>query len=229
MYVVFANQDAQKMAGKWFTMLLFPSCYLGLAISLFQGEIVQTLSASAYHDAHFWVAPLVLCGILIRGQVLTDGPLYARRRTGLKPIISGIAAGITVLSMAILTPRLQLLGVIIALLISASTLWGLTYLFSRRVMRIDYEWKRLLIMIGSAVLFAIPTYVTFPGRLEAVLLKLILLVLWPVTLWLLGFFEQHELDRLKSTLQKLIRMLPFLTKPRRRFPRKMPRNLEEHR
>jgi O-antigen/teichoic acid export membrane protein len=204
MYVVFAGHDAERQAGRWFTLMLFPSCYLGLAVSLFQGELIQTLSATAYHDAQFWVAPLVLCGIFVNAQVLTDGPIYARRRTGLKPFVTGSIAVITVLSMAILTPRLQLLGVIMALLISASTLWALTYVVARRIMRIDYEWRRLLIMIGSGILFALPTYLTSPGNLQSILWKVSLLALWPAVLSGFGFFSRSEKDRVKSTLRKLL-------------------------
>jgi regulator of protease activity HflC (stomatin/prohibitin superfamily) len=88
---------------------------------------------------------------------------------------------------------------------------GLYYWQSQRRYRIDYEFRRIAKLITVGVLLYLPSLFSVGPMIWVVLIKVGLWVAFPGLLFLVGFYTQDELVRIKAVL-RATRVMPAFIK-----------------
>jgi len=160
--------------------------------------VVGTLINSDYWEG-LKVFPIILLAHICNGAYANFMVgVYLKKKTGLMPIVTGIAAAINIGGNILLIPIYGMMAAAWMTLVSYFTLAMLLYFLIRPHYRVDYEWKRiLLIAISTAVIYIISTTPFFH---HLWLMRLVLLPLFFVLLWLLRFFLPEEIAGVKRRL-----------------------------
>lgn len=199
MYDASEGDDAPDVFGRTFTRILAAYVAVGLAICLLQDEIILSLGDVRYAGATTIIAPVALAYGFLSASYLLDAGFYIRRRTVFKAWISLAGAVVTLGLCAVLIRFFGAFGAALATLGGFVSLAALTYYLSQRVFPVRYEWRRLSLMVGLAVLLWAASR-TLPAGGWAVAAKAGLWLLWPTGLWRLGLFDPQERRWIASTL-----------------------------
>jgi uncharacterized membrane protein len=91
------------------------------------------------------------------------------------------------------------MGAAVATSLSQLLYLVLVWKYSQKYFYVPYEWEKIIkIFITGSVLTAAAMCANNFSLLPAILIKLILLVVYPLILYWWNFFEEIELDRLKG-------------------------------
>ncbi len=205
LYKVFARENAAIEVGRAYTGLLFPFVFFGLAVCLFQTEVVYLLGTEDYYGAVPLIPLTILANFFLTAQILLDGAFYYKQKTTAKIYITLIATAFHILVCATLIPSYKVLGACIAVVASMIVLAGTTLLFSQRVAYVKIEWNRLIVMLGSAAIFCLVN-LFLPWGLFSSTVRLFVLCLWPAMLFYLGFLTDYELESLGHLRRDVVRL-----------------------
>jgi len=177
-----------------------------LAASFFIDQIVQfDLFGVTLIDKKYWqgtkVVPLILLAQLIYGVYVNFVVgIHLKKKTKFLPIITGAGLAVNIVVNLFLIPKFGMMGAGYAKVAGYIVMSGFLFFIARRYYPIPYEFGRLLKLAAVASVVFYFGY-TFQGSWE-ILLKLGLLLGFPVLLFLTGFFERRELIKLKMILSR---------------------------
>ena len=115
------------------------------------------------------------------------------RRTQLNWIVTGIGAATNIGLNFWLIPRYGMVGAAISTAASYVVLFGAMALYSQSVYPVQYQWRRITTAVGAAVGL---TVAARAGHLSLAP-SLLLVLVYPLALLALGFYQQAELARLR--------------------------------
>ena len=206
MYEADRGDDRSLVFGKVYSRILFAYLIGGLSAVLFQDEALAILGKFAGSEQ--LIAPLILAHFFLVFGNLTDSAIYVRRRTDLKPWIALGATVVMLLSYWILIPRYAGMGAAWATVLGYGTYWLLTMLTAQRIFPVQIEFRRIGIVLASAILVALL------GRLIAdqTLLKAALLGTLLAGFWFAGLVRDDEKQVIRNLAnrarEQLTRRLP---------------------
>jgi O-antigen/teichoic acid export membrane protein len=197
MYKAAQGADAPAIFGAAITRILAAYLLTALPLALFQDEVVRLLGGAAYTRASAVVAPVLLAYFFQAAASLMDAGLYVRRRMGLKLGVTLATTAIMLLLYALLVPAYGSMGAALATLIGFAFLAVCTWVVSRRVFPIHYEWTRL------AALLALAGGLWLVSRLLPVAwwvwpIKAGLWLLAPVLVWYTGLMSPSEKEQVRA-------------------------------
>ena len=191
MFKAAEEPDAPQAFGRAFTRILAAFLLVGLAACLFQDEAALVLGGRAYAGAAAVVAPVVLAGFFQTAASLMDAGFYVRRRTGLKLGITLAATAVIVVLYAVLIPPYGAMGAAVATLGGFAFLAVGTWFVTQRIFPVEYEWGRLLDLVGLAGgLWLASRFLPPDGW--AVAVKAALWLCWPLLVWACGVPSDEE-------------------------------------
>ena len=208
MYIVHKRSDHPKIFGQIFVFYSVLLTYAVLALAMFSPELMRLAVDSKFSGAEP-VIPIVavaylFCGIAYCARTGT----FVTGRTGIVAALS-VATAILNLSLNwILIPRAGMLGAAWATLASFAALAAANYWFSQRVIRLPLGMWRVIGALMVACGFYVVGRWWAPQRMDlAILLKLMLLVLFPIALWKARVFSAAELTTLAAVTDGLGRWI----------------------
>ncbi len=202
--------NAQKLYARVFTYFTLVAAVVFLGTSFFMEFVVQMpFVGGRFINSDFWsgmgIIPIVLGGYYFNGAFtnFTAGFLI-EKKTAYLPIAVGSAAIINVIVNILLIPFIGYYGAAYATLIAYFASASILYYLSRKVYPIDYEFKRVSIIIGLTLLifFAVNIFFANLEQIWDFILKLIAILLFVVLLKLSGFFNQEEMDTIKKLIKR---------------------------
>ena len=211
LYMVWSSQlysaarapDAPVIFGRAFTRILAAFLFIGLGVSVFEGEAVRLLGGKDYGSAVPVVAPVLLATFFLSASSLMDAAFYICHRTKLKLAITVAATAVMATLYALWIPAYGDMGAALATLVGFAFLALCTWKVTQRIFPVQYEWRRLLGMIGLAAVFWLLSR-PLPATLWLLPIKALLWLAWPLLLWRLGLVTDDE----KRYLLTFVR-LPF--------------------
>ncbi len=202
------REEAGAIYSKIFTYYVFSAGFLGLALSVLIPEILHVMVTPAFFQAKDLV-PLVVLSMLILGcQYHFDfGILYAKK-TKYLAYINLVSAAIQVGFNYVLIRRYGMVGGVYSAIVALGIQALLLFLVSRRSFRIDYELGRVGRYVALAVAFYLASTQIQMGLPWAdALLKLALLLAFPVTVIALGIATRAETAALAKVYASRIKPL----------------------
>jgi O-antigen/teichoic acid export membrane protein len=203
MYQVARQPNAPSVFGRAFTRILAVYTFVGLALCLFQDEVVAVLGSGHYAHAADIIALIVLAGFFQTASSLMDAGFYVTRHSGLKVGITISATLCMSILYVILIPPLGSMGAALATLGGFASLSLITWAVSQRVFPVHYEWGRISCLVVMACVAWLLSR-CIPAGWSWAPVKLAMLLAVPWLSWRAGLVAPGE----KEYLLGLARVLP---------------------
>ena len=199
------NEGAETTFARVFTYFFAIGGIIFMLLAMFATELIKLkipIIDKAIIDPEFWgglaVFPIILLAHFFEGVYtnFTVG-IYVKKKTKLVPIIVGTGA-IFNLGMNLFTiPRWGMMGAAWTTLASFILMASMLYFMINKYYPVPYEWGRVFkfALVAGAIL-AIFFY--HPG---GTLWRMGLMLIFPILLYLTGYFTKTEIIRFKSFLR----------------------------
>lgn len=202
MYQVAKRADAAEAMSRisaYFILLLTAAALL---LSLVIKEVIAVVAAPQFRDAYI-VTPVVALAYVFYGLAYYfQTGLYVSKRTGYLGFIGVVCAAANIALNFVLIPRYAAMGAAWATAASFLLMAALTYVLAQKVYPLSYAVSRTVLPIAIAVaLYALSTSIKVPSVWVSLGIKLLLIVGFPVAIFLLGFFDDLETRQLKRAVR----------------------------
>ena len=205
-YKMLEDAGAKRFFSRIFTYYFGILMLSAFALSVFSHEIVAifTLGNPDYMRAYV-VIPLISFGFVLKGtQTYFSLGLHYVKKTKYNAWIVMLCAVFSIGMNILLVPKMGIYGAALMMLVSNGLLALFFYLFSQKFYYIRFEGIRLLkLLFTGLALFFIGYFIPVRSLLISILLKLILLMAFPLILYLLRFFDKDEVNRLLQMVHAL--------------------------
>ena len=174
---------------------------LGLVTVMFGRELIEIFASARYGEAAS-VVPLIVSGAFLQASsYIPSKGIYLREKTAYLPLIVIAGGGVNVLLNFALIPPLGMLGAAWATLAGYVVTLAVILAISQRLYPIPYEYGRIARVVLTAVAVAWLGSLLPPASLMGRLtMKALAVGSFPLLLWLIGFFSEHELRWLRTRL-----------------------------
>lgn len=199
MFDIVRQRNGSGVFARTCTYLTLVLTCFALVLALLGQPLIRILAGPAFQDCAQYI-PLLLAAYVIRaiGDQFRN-VFFLSNRTGSDARVVGISSIVCVMSYAVLIPRWKVWGAITSTLIAFSVTSVLAFVEARRVQKFPFEVLRLLQILGLAGSMVVVFYEFSPASLASqVGLALALIVLYPLVLAVLGFFNQEELSAIRA-------------------------------
>jgi len=199
MYIIEKEKNAPQIYSRILTYFFTVGMFMWLALCLFGKEAVILMATPRFYSA-YKVIPLICMASLLGGlQHIFRVGLNLKRKTYFLPLASGTAAVANLILNYLLIPSMGMIGAAIATLTSYIVLSILNICFSNHYYFIPYETRRLAKIFTLASLLYLISILLPPGNLFFLLLiKILLLIAFPIIICFGGILYSEEIIKLKS-------------------------------
>jgi O-antigen/teichoic acid export membrane protein len=200
-YSIDDEREAKRTYGFVLTYLLFATCWVSLALGLLAPWLVRVLtSRPEFYSGSRVVALLSFSAAAWGAYTVVAIGIGRARFTQFNWVVSGVAALVNFALCFALVPPYGMIGAAISVAAAMTAMFVLMTIHAQRVYPVPYQWRRVAIVVVSAVA------VTAAGRgLDVPLAGSILLALaYPLILLPLGFYLPAERRRLLAAGRRLV-------------------------
>lgn len=193
--------DAKKIYAKVMTYFLlicgfifiFVSFFLELGINLKIGGL--SFLGKQYLDGII-IIPHILFSYILFGvySILLIG-VFVEKKSSILPLTTGLGAIANIFGNYLLIPYLGIIGAAIVTVFSYLVMVISLYFYIQKYYYIQFEYIRILKLVLSVALLFLPGYF-YHGNFY-LMLRFGLVIVFPVMLYVVGFFEAAEIDRAK--------------------------------
>jgi O-antigen/teichoic acid export membrane protein len=192
-YSIKDDREARRTYAYVLTYLLLGTCWLSLALGVLAPWIVSLFDPKNLFERSAEAVPLLCFATAAYSgySVLAIG-IGRTRQTQFNWIVTGAAAAVNIVLNVILIPPYGMMGAAVSTLAAYLALFVGMWLRSRRVYAVPYQWRRVITLAGAAVAL------TIVGReLDSLPVAIALILVYPLVLLPLGFYQPAELRRLR--------------------------------
>ncbi len=206
-YKMYGQPGDKRYFSKMLTYLVFLLCWTGLALALFSEEIVKKMALSTEFWPAYQIIPVLILSFVFAGaKSVTSLGLFLTGKTGYISLSTVLALVVSIALNFILIPSLGMMGAAVATTISFVGLNFLELGFANRFFAIPFEYAKLILLVLLAtglylVIFIFPPLPLF----QMLILKGILVLLFPFFLYPFGFYEKIEIDSIRKATHKLFK------------------------
>jgi O-antigen/teichoic acid export membrane protein len=199
MFEIMKEPGAERKFSRILTIYVLGLGYVSLGFSILSREMLFVMTTPDYYSASS-VVPLILISYLFYGvRYMTNMGLS--RENKLKYASMAIM-GTAVINLGLnywLIPRSGILGAAWATLISYGVLLIANMLINLHFWKIPYEYLRMVkVGIIWVLIYIVSLQISTANIIWNIVFKLLLLVCFPILLFLIGFFKKDELSIIKQ-------------------------------
>ena len=203
-YKIYNQPGDKEYYKKIMTYVTYLLVWGALFLSVFSKEIITLFSSNISFIPAFEVVPIILFSYVFFGMSLISSlGFYLVGRTNYVAVITIVSALLNIGLNFILIPIYGIMGAAINTLIAFVLLYFISLIVSNQFFKINFEHKRLfsLILLG-VLLFFVSTLFNSMHLFQSVLLKLALVVSYPIILFVGSFYEATEIRLVKGFIKK---------------------------
>jgi len=202
-YEIHKQPDHKQVFGRVFTYYLAAILFGALAVSVFARDLLMVMA-----DEKFWGAADVIPLIAIANVIFSlhyhlNFGLMLAKRTKLIATIN-LTNGVLVLLLNwLLIPPFGFFGAAYATIAAFVYKVGLTWYFSRRHYRPEFERRRLWhLVVTVVVIYGVSRLIPAPSLWAGIALHAGLVAAFPVLLFVTGFAHKSELAKLRELARR---------------------------
>lgn len=203
-YKIFGTDGDKRFYSKLMTYLTFVLVWAGLALSVFSREIIKLFALNPTYWEAYKVVPVVVLSYVFFGMrwVASLG-MFLTRNTKQVAITTTLASILNIALNFWLIPIFGMMAAAYSTLICFVLLNMISKYYSNKYFKIDFENKKILglILLGIA-LYLISIFTNDQNIIFRILIKIILVIVFPVILYLVKFYDAIELERIKGFYSK---------------------------
>lgn len=200
----FNSNSNSRYLSKLMTYMCFVTIWGGLTISVFGKEIILILGNENYVRANVYIPFIVLAYILsAMRNVASNGLLFAEK-TYIVALITIFAAILNIILNIFLIPIYGTIAAAYTTLISFAIFYLVTYWYSNKYFKIDYETIKIIkALLVGIVLFIIPEFISLDSIIISIIIKIVVVAIFPFVLYPIGFYEKIEVETISSGIKSL--------------------------
>lgn len=198
------DKRAKRFFSKVLTYYTFVLIIASLSLSLFSKEIIEFFSKSKEYWPAYKIIPILSMAFVLRGiQYVISLGLHFVKKTKYNAFIVLSIAAINVGLNFLLIPKFNILGAAITTVISWMLMIILFYYFTQREYYVNYEIFKIVKLISlGIILFIISTFFNDINIILRISLKVLIIISFPWILFLAGFYEKIEIERITQAWLK---------------------------
>ena len=215
MYTAFQERNAGELMGQAITRILLVYITATIGLALLKTEILTILAKPDYLGATHVIVPIAAANFFMIFANLMDGALWVTRRTERKPYIAAasatLMAGLYYLFISWSEVRgYAEMGAAYATLIGLMGHACFTYVATRNVFRIQFEFGRLL-LAGVIAVACVWVGNVWGDALHLVPYKLAVFLGWLAIIWFSGLLTSEEKEMVRQHAAELRGRIPGLS------------------
>ncbi len=197
---IFNTDKKERFYSKVMTYLCFFLLIFILFISFFSQEIVKILARNMEYWESFKIIPVLsFAAVFIMMKDLASFHLQLTGKTKLLSVIIVSVSLLNILLNLLLIPLFNYIGAAFSFLISQIIYFLLLHYFANKQYVIGYEYRKILLMVFlSAFLIFLSFIFSHSTLIIRIAGKILLLLVFPVSLYFSNFFEKVELQRISD-------------------------------
>lgn len=190
---------------KMLTYFTFSMSYLILAFLFVYQPLLKPFITNQDYWAGLNVVPVLALGFVIMGMnYFSNVGIVLKKRTKLLLIPTFAAAILNIVLIYISIPYLGYFGPAISTLISQIVYVGMIAYISEKQMKIRFEWGKVILSMSLAIVFfGLGTFIFTESIILTIIVRTSALILYPVILYKLNFFEPIEIESLIKFKNKI--------------------------
>jgi len=208
MFAVAKRDDASKVFRDFFTYSTFFSILFCFGLSLYIKELIEIIAVESYWSAYAIVPFISLAYIFIGMHGLAICGILIEKKT---KFIAYSTAWAVIANIALnfaLIPRLGAIGAAVATIIAFWIRLYTAYRYSQKLMPLKYEWGRINAALSLAVFMVIVAYsLPIDNFAARITLDTIILLTYPMILYLAGWFHQKEKELIMNFARHPINLI----------------------
>lgn len=195
----------KRFYSKILTYYTFGLMFFVLGMSFFGKEVIKVIAKNPEYWNSYKVIPVISLSILF--SMMRDTSMTGLIITKKTKIMSMITIGVAILNIVLdvlFIPYLQSMGAAMGVCISQFVFFMCIYNFSQKYYNIPYEKGKMIKMIVVALtLYGCVCLIDGFSLLVRLLVKSLLIILYPIILYFWNFFEPIEIESLKKIGEKI--------------------------
>ena len=194
----------RQVRARALTYVTFVLSLGALCLSVFAREFFLTVTAPSFMNAYKVVGLLSGSIVVIGMNAVVMSGITLSRQTHYFARYTILSALINVLLNFLLIPPLGMIGAALATLLSYVSLFCFYYRRAQMLSAALFDYRRLLaILVTAAGLVALGTFINLNPLWVSVAIKALLVLAFPLLVWLLRGLEPRELDYLRALALKM--------------------------
>jgi O-antigen/teichoic acid export membrane protein len=207
-FAIAKRADRESIFADVFVYLNVMLISAALGIALFAGDALRVIATPDFHAAAVFVPLLTAAYVLQSWGLFLNLGMYITERTEYFTAANWVAAIVAMGGFLWLIPRWVVWGAVVTTLVSKAVLCGLVYVFSQRLWRVAYRWKRVVQIAGLAIGAGVLAELLPPLRFwMSVSVHAVLFSMYAALVWML-VLTGHERRVVSGGLRS---RLPLLT------------------
>ncbi|MHA1251811.1 MAG: lipopolysaccharide biosynthesis protein, partial [Candidatus Helarchaeota archaeon] len=187
--------------------------FLAILISVFSREVLMIMAKSDYWSAWKVVFLLSISSVFFGMMNVTAYGFHIVKLTWVMSIIEISGSLLNLLFNYLLIPKYGMIGASVATSLSFLCILIGYFVFLEKVYPIPFKYfKFIFVFILSGIVYYTSTFIQF-GIIQSILLKLLVVLLFPTILIVSGYFNKAELQKGKMLIfrakRKISSMLSF--------------------
>ena len=203
-YSIDDEREARRTYAFVLTYLITFASWIALFLGALAPWLVELLTGPKYQRAQEAVGLLSFAFVAYAGYTVLAIGSGRARKTQLNWVVTGVGAAVNVGLNFWLIPAYGMVGAAIATAIAYVVLFIGMAIYAQRVYPVPYQWRR--VVTAGAIAVGL-TVAARAGGLPFVP-SLLLVAIYPLCLWPLGFYHRAELMRLRRLRRFAPRALP---------------------
>jgi len=201
-----AQPDAKRIFSRVMTYFTLVGVAVILIVSFFIDDAVHLHLIGEKYWSGVGIVPIILFSYLFTGiAAIFNAGLFIEKRTSLLPAITGVGAAVNVGMNIFLIPSFGIFGAAFATLGAYVSMAVLSWVFTRRIYPVAYEYGRLLKIVIAAGVPACVWYLQVkPSPLHQIVWEVFLVVFFVFLLFGLRFFSRNEIKEMKRLFPRIV-------------------------
>jgi O-antigen/teichoic acid export membrane protein len=194
MFRIKNKPDAKQYYSKIFSYYLITFSFLSMILTFYSQEIVLLLSNEEYLSA-VGLIPILSFSFLFYGFFYSGTVgINIYKKTYYQTIAMVVGAIFNLVLNFILTPAYGIMGTSVAIFISFAIVGLLAFRFSQRIYHIPIEWKRIILLAANLIIVLMLYLIGLQSinPLNFITKTVLLLILFPASLYITGVFTREE-------------------------------------
>lgn len=203
-YKVYKQPGDKDYYRKIMTYATYLLVWGALALSIFSKEIIELFAGSGSYLPSYEVVPVILFAYVFSGMsMISSIGMYLTSKTTYIAIITIVSAAINIFLNYLFIPAYGIMGAAVNTLIAFLVLYFLSLKISNRHYKIGFETFRLILLfLASGVLLLLSFIIKVESFWISLIIKFLLVIIFPWTLFLTRFYQKNEIKTLKLVIKK---------------------------
>lgn len=198
------DPDAKRFYSKIMTYFTFAVMFFVLFLNFYGLELIKVLAKKQEYWDSFSIIPFISLGIIFAMlKDLSSIPLQIVKRSALISKIIVTSAIFSLLLNWLIIPKYGSMGAAVSFVFSQLFYFLLMLFYAQKHYRVPYEINKILkLLVAGIILFLISLVVTKLSLFPRLLIKLLMIILFPVIMYFWNFYEAIELESMKGAWRK---------------------------